>query len=49
MVGTLDEAREKEKAASNAGKAKPQPAKETKANGGSEVKGGAGKQIGAPR
>src|SRR5208337_4583971 len=49
MVGTLDEAREKEKATSNAGKAKPQPAKETKANGSSEVKDAAGKQVGASR
>ena len=50
MVGTLDEAREKEKAAGNAGKAKPQqPAKETKANGGSEAKAAAPKPAGAPR
>jgi len=50
MVGTLDEAREKEKAAGNAGKAKPQqPAKEIKANGGSEAKGAVGKQAGASR
>ena len=50
MVGTLDEAREKEKAAGNAGKAKPQqPAKEIKANGGSEATGTVGKQAGASR
>jgi F-type H+-transporting ATPase subunit beta len=49
MVGTLDEAREKEKAAGNAGKAKPQPAEETKANGGSEAKAAAPKPAGASR
>jgi hypothetical protein len=50
MVGTLDEAREKEKAAGNAGKAKPQqPAKETKANGGSEAEAAAPKPAGASR
>jgi len=49
MVGTLDEAREKENAASNAGKAKPQAAKENKANGSSEAKGGGAKQAGADR
>jgi F-type H+-transporting ATPase subunit beta len=48
MVGTLDEAREKEKAAGNAGKAK-QPAEETKANGGSEAKAAAPKPAGATR
>ena len=50
MVGTLDEAREKEKAAGNASKAKPQqPAKETKANGDSEAKAAAPKPAGASR
>jgi F-type H+/Na+-transporting ATPase subunit beta len=49
MVGTLDEAREKEKATGSAGKAKQQPAKETKADGSSEAKGAAGKQVGASR
>jgi hypothetical protein len=48
MVGTLEEARAKENAG-NAGKTKPQPAKETKANGSSEAKGAAGKQVGASR
>jgi hypothetical protein len=49
MVGTLNEAREKENATSNAGKDKPQPTNETKVNGSSEVKGAAGKQAGASR
>jgi F-type H+-transporting ATPase subunit beta len=49
MVGTLDEAREKETATRNAGQAKPQPAKETKPNGGSDAKAAAPKPAGAPR